>query len=197
MQDNNTPTPGAAGCHCVCHKIRGVDHIRPCCDGPEPDPTYGTTHLVPTPGGGTGTGCCGTVVAGPNDVMTSDAAAVTCPGRNAPLTADQAYAGLQLHEGNPDNPWTLIGEYGEQALMAGHGKAELLIAAMVKDTGCDPSDFDTDECSDTWLVITEHMPDCREDREADEFCSCDEFGWWATTATADTPGALPVTYWSV
>jgi hypothetical protein len=75
-----------------------------------------------------------------------------------------------------------------------------------------------------WAVMTEHRDDCREQlaEEREELrrdmaeegateaeiraeleavsCSCDEFGWWADYSdrvTAETPGAIAVTVWSV
>lgn len=216
MQDNNDPTtikPGEPGCSCVCHRLPGVSHIAPCCHpttndlttlaccdrpvskghAPTCDLRYGTTHAMPTgEADGRRVPCCGRLV---NDLHRGDMSAtdgVNCPGKNEPLSEQQAWEddGTALYDGHR---WAWIGEDGEQAYMAGHVEFALLHAAIVAEAGYEP---DEDEFSHSWVVVTTHMPDCRDGLEPDESCRCDDFGWWGTTATETTPGALPVTMWS-
>lgn len=97
-----------------------------------------------------------------------------------------------VHEGIP---WTTLGEDGEYAVMRGHDHAEQLQAAMFDLYGDQMVDEESIE-KQAWAVFTKHRDDCREDLLPEDECGCGEFGWFAFHCEADTPGALPVTWWS-
>ena len=118
---------------------------------------------------------------------------------NTPLTLDQAfehapiYLGFRVAE---------LGEDGESCLIPAHTLAtdRVGLVLMEADVLDDLADFDEVDVEQAWVVFTPHSSSCSADRGSGEAqgCTCgDEYAWWVKRATAETPGAVPVTWWSV
>lgn len=113
-----------------------------------------------------------------------------------PIPAEEVWATADV-VGDVALIW--LGEDGEEAIAPGHRITDEQFAKALAGGDSysgDPADFEGFEA--VWMIARRHMPDCREDLDADEDCGCGDgdWLWWGSYVGRDEPGAIPVTRWS-